>query len=133
MNLSSINAVIWDFDGVFFVHDSVPCKQWDSLTLDTNAHAACSVIKGLSFKDAVDLTLASGKNYGEGFSGFVPLARAQGLSRDELIRRMNQKYHEIMFKKVQKHFPDPQLFCFQDRVLTNTFCDLVSFGKPGLR
>ena len=84
----------------------MPTRQWDGLTLDTNAHAACSVIKGLAFKDAIDLTLASGKKYGEGFSGFVPLAKAQGISRDELIRKMNQKYHEIMFKKVQKHFPD---------------------------
>ena len=106
IDLSSINAVIWDFDGVFFDFRKIPAKKWSSISLDANAQAACTVLPGLKHNDAINLTLSSSIKNGDGFADFVPLAKKRGMSEAELIRKMNSEYHKILLKTVLTQFPE---------------------------
>ncbi len=111
--LQKLEAILWDFDGVFYKATSDLFPLFDK----ANSIAASNAIPSLSFEEAHKITYPAFRKYKDNVRGFLHLAENDNLDKDQLRSNIFTKMYEYLFEKTINDFP--ALFSPNKEVIKN--------------
>lgn len=104
-NFLRYQAIIWDFDGVFYDFANLDGSgvSFYDLCDEANAYTTCRLLKGMEHEQARQLARTSFEKYNDPITGLIPVAQQYGYKKEDFVRKAFYGFNDRLAELVQQY------------------------------